>query len=660
MTKPLSSRSTPVRNPIPPTHDPQPRRAGLLVRLSLLVLMAVVIIVGTPGRVDAQCREDSQSRADVQGQADASGRSDAQRHVDSQNRADAQPAESQIEVLSRAASGFADAQNQADAQPAEYVFDRHVIDIGPALRQTVLTGFLLGGDVADLAVVQIVEGGDRRVQVFAFEAGTGMDEGIWYGERPEVNVKRSSPRTGGTWKLRMDARLRPGVTFVDIARIGNRDRLITGEPGRLNVWDPDSATEFELVSVTTSFETPHQGEVPHVDVTRDVNGDGRVDLVVPGAEGFKVFVQMESGAFADPVVTGPPADLDPILGADGYRYDPWSVSRIHEFDYNGDGRIDLVSWKGDRFEAHVQGGQGLLGPDPWTFTVDARFDTDDITELATGAMTGRMLHSFTDMNGDGIADMVIYALEGAQITDKRSAFEVHFGARGSNGGIRFASGVDITIQSDGNIQLAMERLDFGGDCEPGLVVTSIEKKYLENSIFKRVKGFMGDDVWLNLAFYRMEAGHVPDRPNATRRIQLDGAPSPREPGWVPLDVVLMGGRHALRNGRDDRDDYRRAFNKNLFIGDVTGNGRSDLLVEWTHRELHVYAGVPGPEQFAPQPQKVAVELPNDGEYAWMTDLNRDGRQDIVMHHPFTKRDAHGAPMELPGTEPHRVTLLIAR
>ena len=119
----------------------------------------------------------------------------------------------------------------------------------------------------------------------------------------------------------------------------------------------------------------------------------------------------------------------------------------------------------------------------------------------------------------------------------------------------------------------------------------------------------------------------------------------------------MGGRHALRN---DHGDYRRAFNKNLFIGDVTGNGRSDLLVEWTHRELHVYAGVPGPELFAEQPRKVAVELPNDGEYAWMTDLNGDGRQDIVMHRLFTKRDAHGAPMALPGAEPHRVTLLIAR
>ncbi len=668
MTKPFPSRMTPVRNQISPTLDHQRRPAGHSARSPIV-----------PRRFPLS-------------------------------------AASTI-LLPLVAVLLSGVLSSASAQSAEYLFDRQEIDIGPALRQTVLTGFLLGGDVADLAVVKIEEDGGRSVRVFAFAGGSGEEdgsgqdegpakdegpvkdegvgkgEGSGYDEGSKENGKRASPRTNGTWQLKVDARLRSGVTFVDVARIGGRDRLITGEPDRLNAWDPDTETEYGLVSVASGFQAPREGEVPHVDVTRDVNGDGRIDLVVPGADGFHVFVQVEDGAFADPVVIGPPSSLDPILGADGYRYDPWSVSRVHPFDYNGDGRVDLVSWNGARFEAHLQDGQGLFDPEPAAFTTDARFDSDDFTMLATGDMTGRVLHSFTDMNRDGIADLVIYALEGAKIAEKRSAYEVHFGARGSdgrviadgrdrsNGGVQsdgrvrsdgraqpddraqsdgrvqFSSEVDVSIQTDGNIQLAMERVDLGRDCEPGLVVTSIERKYLESSLFKRIKGFMGDDVWLNLAFYRMEAGRAPVRPAATRRIQLDGAPSPREPGWVPLDVVLLGGRHALRN---DRGDYRRAFNKNRFIGDVTGNGRSDLLLEWTHRELHVYAGVPGPELFAEQPRKVAVELPNDGEYAWMSDLNGDGRQDIVMHRLFTKRDAHGAPMELPGAEPHRVTLLIAR
>ena len=155
---------------------------------------------------------------------------------------------------------------------------------------------------------------------------------------------------------------------------------------------------------------------------------------------------------------------------------------------------------------------------------------------------------------------------------------------------------------------------------------------------------MGDDIWLDLEFYRNEGGFYPDIPNATHRIQLDGHPSVREPGWVPLDVAFRGGTH---ESRKKQKRYLRAFNPTLLIGDVTGDGRSDLLIEWTHRELHVYVGVPGPDLFARRPQKVKVAIPNDEEYNWLVDLNKDGKQDLLMHHPSS-------------TRPHRVTMLIAR
>ncbi len=536
----------------------------------------------------------------------------------------------------------------------EYVFERQEVGIGPAARQTVLTGFLLEGAVADLVVVKIAERGDRRVRIFSYEP---FARPTAKGDDAPLPERRKRFDGNGRWTLGKDAPLRPGVLFVDIARIGSRQRLITCEAGRVNVWDPESSAEYKLVDVKSNFVPPHPGEVPHVDISRDVNGDELDDLIVPAGDGFQIFIQLADGKFADPVKVGPFVVLDRIYGADGYKYDPWSASRIHAFDYNGDDRVDLVSWNGYQFEAHLQDARGRFDATPTVFTTGVRFDSDDFSTLADGDMAGRALHSFSDLNGDDVADMVVYALAGERIADKRSAYEVHFGARTLEDRTHFAPEVDLEIQSEGAIQLALERRDFDGDGEVDLVVTTIDTRYLEDSLFKRIRGFMGDDVWLQLAFYRSEGGAIPDRPVATRRIQLDGAPSPREPGWVPLNVVLRGGKHVLRR---ERGKYTRAFNKNLFIGDVTGNGRSDLLIEWTHREMHVFPGIPGPNLFARRPQKVAVEMPNDEEYAWMADLNRDDRQDIVMHHPFKRRDAHGAPEQPPGTEPHHVTLLIAR
>ena len=187
--------------------------------------------------------------------------------------------------------------------------------------------------------------------------------------------------------------------------------------------------------------------------------------------------------------------------------------------------------------------------------------------------------------------------------------------------------------------------------------TTIEVKSLSGGLLKRLRGAMGDDTWLYLEFHRMEGGLFGDTADAIRGIHLDGAPSHREPGWVPLDIVLRGGLHERRG---TQDGYRRAFNRTLLIGDLTGDGRSDLLIEHTPRALRLFPGVQGPGLFARDPETVAVEVPNDEEYTWLADLNRDGKQDIVMHHPFTLRDPHGGRLRPPGAEAHRVALLITR
>ena len=517
----------------------------------------------------------------------------------------------------------------AVAQLSSDLFEQYEVVIGAAERQSVLTGFLLGGAMADLAVVNIDENDDRRLRIYAFG--------------------------DSTWVPLLAATLRPEVLFVDVANIGGRDRLIAYEPGRLNWFDPDSATERALVAVTANFNPPRSGEVPHVDVAQDVNGDGRDDLVVPDVDGFSVFVQMSDGAFADPVKIGLSTDMSRIYGGDGYRYDPWSQSRVHEVDYNRDGRRDLVCWNEDHFEVHLQDERGLFASVAETFTTDVAFDK--FSALATGDMTGKVLHSLSDMNGDGVADLVIFSLEGRSIASKRSAYEVHLGTPTPDGGTAFAPEVGATFKADGSIQLGMDRHDLDRDGQVELMFTTIAVEYLKGSLWKSIKGFMGDDIWLDLEFYHMEGGRYPDKPNATRRIALDGVPSHKEPGWVPLDVVLRGARHERRK---TQKSWPRAFNSTLLIGDVTGDGLSDLIIGQHPRHLEVFVGAPGPDLFFQRPQKVAIAVPNDEEYTSLVDLNKDGKQDILMHHPFALRDAHGARRLPPGTEPQRVTMLIAR
>ena len=496
----------------------------------------------------------------------------------------------------------------------EFTFEQHEVVIGSAERQTVLTGFLLGGAMADLAVVNIDENGDRRLHIYAFG--------------------------DSTWESLLGATLRPEVLFVDVANIGGRDRLIAYEPDRLNWFDPESATERALVAITANFNLPPQGQICHVDVTRDVNGDGRDDLVIPDVDGFWVFIQMDDSAFADPVKIGPSIEMSRIYGDDGYRHDPWSQSRIHEMDYNQDGRRDLAFWNEDHFEVHLQDERGLFSSMPLTFTTDVSFDSDDLGSLvapegvrqrrkdsgASGDVTGRVLHSLTDVDGDGVADLVVFSLKGgssrflgqtSELWSMQSTYEVHFGAP-THDRTLFAPDVSAAIHSDG-IPFGLEPHDFDHDGQVDVMFTVINPGIFK-TIGMLVSALLTQSVSMDLHFYRMAGDTYPDKPSVTRKIRTTSLGESGEKAAAHFPAVL--------------------------IGDVNGDGRLDLLMQRGRDELSVFLGVPRPDLFAQRAQKVAVAMSNE-EYTWLVDLNEDGKQDLLIHHLSTD-------------ELHRVTVLIAR
>ena len=496
--------------------------------------------------------------------------------------------------------------------PTKFTFEQYEVFTGAAKHQTVLTGFLFGATTAELIVVNIDEGDDRHVQIYAFD--------------------------DDSWALKLEATLPPGVLFVDVADIGGRDRLITYAEGRLNWFNPESVTEHPLVAVTSNIPPPID-EIPHLDITQDLNNDNRDDLVVPDSDGFWVFIQMDNGAFADPVKIGHSIEIGRIYAADGYRYNPWSEARIHEMDYDQDGRSDLVFWNEDHFVVHRQDERGLFSPVAKTFTTEVAFDSDDLGSLvapdgvrgrrfdhgAPGAMTGRVLHALTDMNSDGVADLAVFSLQAgtgrllgqtSELWNMHSSYEVHFGASTPDG-IVFGQEIDTLIRSDG-IPFEIDACDFDHDGQVDVMFAVIDP-----GIFKIVgmlaRGIATRSTLLDLNLYRMEGGSYPDERNAAYKIKA----------YTPGD----SGKKAMHF-------------PSLLFGDVNGDGRPDLLAQNGQKELYVFIGVPGSDLFARKPQKVAVVMPYE-EYTQLVDFNKDGRKDLLMHHPST-------------TEPHRVTMLVAQ
>lgn len=514
------------------------------------------------------------------------------------------------------------------SQISDDLFVRHDLVIDAVKPQTVLPGFFLGGTLADLVVVSVGDSGDRHLSIYSY----GDD----------------------TWAPEIEATLRPGVLFVDVARIGGHDRLITYESGQLNWFDPDAAIEHQLVEIGTSYRAVDESAIPHVDITRDLNRDGHDDLLMPDLDGFWVSTQSTQGSFTVPALLGPSEpfaeqsvgnlDVGEPASGDSPSYGdvgitamtiPVYLSRVHQMDYDLDGRFDLVFWNEDHFDIYLQDSGGSFVSPPQSYSPDVSIDSDgvysrsfDYSDQGIGSIlfgfgkkTERtVLHSLEDVNGDSIADLVALTMAGKSITKQRSLYEVHFGSATPDG-IRFASEASTGIRSAGKAggmqpwgyaSHWFEDLDDDGQVE--MILRDVRVGFGGMG-----RALLGNSVPIDLEFYRTQQGLYTDEPATTRKIRrfapFDG------PGNIFFPPVLMG--------------------------DVNGDGRSDLVVGESPNELHVFLGQSGPDLLAQQPLRIEVPLPQDERNVRLVDLNNDRRQDILIHHPSK-------------TEPQRVTMLISQ
>ena len=520
----------------------------------------------------------------------------------------------------------------AASQATQDLFVPLEVATGAATHQTVLTGDLLGGPTADLIVVSVDENYDRHVRVYELQQDS--------------------------FTLALESPLRPGVLFVDLANIAGHNRMITYEPGRLSWFDPDSEIERPLLEVVTGYRTSNRGQVPHVDITRDLNRDGHDDVIIPDVDGFWISVQESDGSFTQATRFGPPEpfaehpignlDVDESVRESSPTYGdlgitamtlPVYLSRVHEMDYDLDGHSDLVFWNEDHFDIYLQDPRGRFSKEPQILDPGVPIDSDgaysrafDYTEqgvmsllLGLGKKSKRtVLHSLRDMNGDGIADLVTLTLSGRTITRQRSAYEVRFGTPTPDG-VRFSQSPSSTIQAGGRAG-AMQTWgyasqwfeDLDGDDQIEIVMRDVRVGFGGMS-----RALLGNSVPIDLEFYRTHNGLYPRKPSTTRKIRR----------FAPLD--------GLGN----------VFFPPVLMGDVNGDGLFDLLVGQSPKELHVFLGVSRPDLLERRPQKVAVDLPRNERNSWLVDVDRNGKQDLLMHHTPTGDSP---------TETHRVTLLIAR
>lgn len=504
------------------------------------------------------------------------------------------------------------------AEPSDALFDIHEIDTGSAKHQTLLTGSFTAPGSVELAVIDVSVGGKRELTLHR------LDGDVWSAVRQ--------------WPRDRD------VLFVDRVNVAGRDHLLTFRRGSLGRFDADTGSEERLVGVTINYHPGEEGGLPRLDVARDLNGDGRDDLVVPDTDGFWVSTQSEDGTFAEPVKLGPAEPLlDQRAYGDSKTYGevgitpmtlPWYLGRVHRMDYDRDGRTDLVFWNRDHFELHRQDSTGRFSTEPETVATDVPFDFDGAYTLAFqfegrsvpsvllgigGRMEYTLLHGFRDLNADGVADLVTLTFSGRRVFSLRGRYDMHFG-QPTPGGTVFPATADTSATTPGPAvgqawgYASQSFLDFDGDGTTDMAMASVN-----TGLGGMTRAMVGKSITMDIALFRLEDGKYPKVPDARRKVRTPFSPF----------------------------DKRGVLFPTVLVGDVNGDGRADVLAVERWDELSVYLGIPGPDPLTRRPVKVTVGSPKDDRFAKVRDVNGDGREDVVIHLPSS-------------TAPNRVVVLMAR
>ena len=498
------------------------------------------------------------------------------------------------------------------------LFDAYEVATPAAKHQTLLVGSFVG-DRPQLALATVQPTGERLLRLFALD--------------------------GATWGPTHEVPLPKKVYYVDVARIAGRDRVVTYQPGAFHWFDPVDASSHRMVELTTRYRAPAEAGVPQLDVARDLNGDGLDDLVVPDLDGFWVATQKPDGSFTAPSKLGP---AEPFLDARAYgdertygevgitaQNTPWHLGRVHQLDFDRDGRPDLAFWDTNRFRLHRQGADGTFGTSFDTFTTEVAFDFDGAYGLAfqfgdasvPALLFGfrrrtehRILHDLADMNADGVVDLMILTLTGRSPLRLKGRYEVHFG-RPVPGGTTFPPVPDSVAEAPGRSgglmpwgYAAQHSLDFDGDGDVDIAMAAVR-----TSLVGMVSAMAANSITLDLALYRLQDGRYPAKPDVVKRV---GSP------FAPLDK-------------------RGPLFPTVLVGDIDGDGRSDLVTGQRWDELRVFLGQAGPGLLATEPLTFPVEIPSHEQNARLADLDGDGKQDVVIAHPSAD-------------EAGRLTILMAR
>ncbi|GEM_PF-4491521 len=358
--------------------------------------------------------------------------------------------------------------------------------------------------------------------------------------------------------------------------------------------------ERALVQIPTLFEGDSTGSPLRYPFSSDVDGDGRLDLVLPQRQRLLVYLQREGGTFQ--FSQRVPVDMQVRVetGGGSIQNQVSSTVRVPPYylvDFNGDGLPDLGVVQADLLLVHLQK-KGNTLPSAPNYEAVVGIDRK---KPRRRLLTWEIPPVIEDLNGDGLADAVV-------TTVSKGTTQIFLG--------------DLAIAAPAQLQQIKVDgwtfrhwvIDVNGDGRKDLALAKVDKLGVSAALQVLITGKIDATI---LLFLQGPDGKFPESVSYEKELS------------VPFVVNFSSNSVQVESPVmvDPQGDY-------------DNDGRADLLVKTESDELTLYLSAGG--KIFDEEKGVTVKTMDTEAFSFsvfenfeplhLVDLNGDGKTDIVLHH----------------------------
>jgi len=337
------------------------------------------------------------------------------------------------------------------------------------------------------------------------------------------------------------------------------------------------------------------------DFIQDVNKDGLDDIVLPDFEQTNLWLSSKNEKASDYQHLA--IDTQVELSRGGVIFKPITLFFA---DFNLDKRQD-IAWisKGninyfsqnleDKFshqDKKLPLAEAIYGLNWWEIR-ESDGESPDQSNL-----THRVVEQIKDVNGDGLADVIVRYTQSSGVLDKTNNYEFYFGYTNKNDQLAFPKTPNTVIQAEGTLT-GLKIIDVNGDNKFEVLLSSFELS-LSNIIGALLAGGIDQNVLL---------------------FALNDGDSYEDDALISKEVEL---NFSLSSGQSGQPI--------VLLSDVNGDELQDLILSSGEEKLSIFLGNSSSGLFNRKASKHKMLLPKDGALFEHHDINHDGKEDFIMRY----------------------------